>query len=97
MSRVTSPSTPATKAERDLDRTLDLALEQSFPASDPPSPVRDADAQLAAEQADDALSAAEKARESRELDEALKETFPASDPPAIVQPHGSRPEDEEDA
>lgn len=68
---------------------LDQALEESFPASDPPAinppAPRDAPQGDAARQA----ACAQKAHDSKTLDEALDESFPASDPPAIVQPHGS--------
>lgn len=84
-----SPSTEKARAEKaQIDRELDLALEQSFPASDPPSPVRDASAEKAADAEEDAAARAEAGRRDRQLDEALEETFPASDAPAVTQPSG---------
>ncbi|CAP41893.1 hypothetical protein [Bordetella petrii] len=57
--------------EDPIERELDEALEDTFPASDPiaitpeEAPQRDSDAAI---------------------DEALEDTFPASDPPAPVRP-----------
>ncbi|MGE4371472.1 MAG: hypothetical protein AB7E29_01020 [Xanthobacter sp.] len=69
---------------------LDEELDQSFPASDPPSMVRaphNLCADPAQEERERAAEARELAHESALLDEALDESFPASDPPAPAQPH----------
>lgn len=77
---------------------LDEALEESFPASDPPAVSRPdpAPAQDPSKQDEAARAAgcAHKAQQSKALDEALEESFPASDPPSIVQPHGTDENDE---
>ncbi|MFG1378128.1 hypothetical protein [Xanthobacter autotrophicus] len=79
---------------------LDEALEESFPASDPPAVSRPDPAPKqhpepsGPDEAARAAGCEHKAHDSRTLDEALDETFPASDPPAIVQPHGSDENDE---
>ncbi|MFS8035980.1 hypothetical protein ACI7BZ_03275 [Xanthobacter sp. AM11] len=84
---------PVAAAAAQTERRLDEALEESFPASDPPAITRDPVPVSAApaEGAESARAAAceRKAHASETLDEALDESFPASDPPAIVQPHGA--------
>ncbi|MFG1345222.1 hypothetical protein V5F59_10040 [Xanthobacter autotrophicus DSM 431] len=89
---------PAAEAEnRKADARLDEALEESFPASDPPAILgEDAPLHTPKEKKDETARAAacdHKIQASRTLDEALDESFPASDPPAISQPH--HPEDDE--
>lgn len=84
---IRKPTTP--------EETLDEALEESFPASDPPAPARP-HRHSAAEEDARRKACSEKAEDSLTLDEALDESFPASDPPAIVQPHTPR-ENEDDA
>ncbi|GAB1577951.1 hypothetical protein [Bordetella petrii] len=54
-----------------VERDLDEALAETFPASDPIAVTPDEAPQRAPEEA---------------IDEALDETFPASDPPAPAQP-----------
>lgn len=80
------------RAQEDVeaaDALLDEALEESFPASDPPAIVRTPPVARGAE-AEAAKPARETRREkaeaSRELDEELEDTFPASDPPSSTQP-----------
>ena len=68
------------------DRELDDALEDTFPASDPPALTNPSSftgaEDVRSEKEQDASSEALDA----ELDEALEETFPASDPPALTNP-----------
>jgi hypothetical protein len=65
------PKGPAQTEERG-EQQLDRALDDTFPASDPPTAVNpDSDAEDALED---------------ELDDALDDTFPASDPPSTTQP-----------
>lgn len=76
--------------KRDLvERELELGLEQSFPASDPPAAASDPsklpETETAAERAQEAACAA---AESAALDEALEDSFPASDPPSMTAPGG---------
>jgi hypothetical protein len=88
---VKSPASTAAPRTATLDQRLDEALEESFPASDPPSltrapksegdPAADAREESAREE-----SARERKHLSEKLDEALEETFPASDTPSLVQP-----------
>lgn len=76
-----------TNGRSDIDAKLDDALDDSFPASDPPSIVRSPrPAESAPSAAQDEQSRAKKRAQSDALDEALEESFPASDPPANVQP-----------
>lgn len=78
-----------------LDQRLDEALEESFPAGDPPSVTR---APKADGEPRDA-AAREKERVSDELDEALEDSFPASDPPSLTRaskPEGDPAADTED-
>ena len=88
-------SRPSVSPDRSAqtEARLDEALEESFPASDPPAVSRPdpapASRPSAQEEAARIAGCEHKAHDSSTLDEALDETFPASDPPAIVQPHGS--------
>ncbi len=70
-------SRPASQAAKHKERLMDKALEDTFPASDPPGklPVE------AAHEASD-----EDRHDESLLDEALEETFPASDP---IAAHGA--------
>ncbi|MDI4664245.1 hypothetical protein K9U40_07850 [Xanthobacter autotrophicus] len=89
--------TPAKAGEaqsRQVDDRLDEALEESFPASDPPAISRPRPASAPVDEAARAAACEHKAHDSGTLDEALDESFPASDPPAIVQPHGADDSDE---
>jgi hypothetical protein len=68
-----SSVTPKNHSQPEHDEDLlDHALDESFPASDPPAP-------------DVADSKAEQQQEEA-LDDALDDSFPASDPPAATQP-----------
>lgn len=95
-------SRPSVSPDRSAqtEARLDEALEESFPASDPPAVSRPDPAPKqhpAPSGPDEAARAAGcelKAHDSRTLDEALDESFPASDPPSIVQPHGSNENEE---
>ncbi len=64
-------------AEGRRNAELDDAVDESFPASDPASPVR------AGREGD---RVAEAKVLSAVLDDALDDTFPASDPPALIAP-----------
>lgn len=66
-----NPQSPSQQNERGEDQ-LDKALDDTFPASDPPAAVTPE-------------SNAEKETEEA-LDDALDDTFPASDPPSTTQP-----------
>lgn len=73
----TGPATAADYTEREVDETI----EDTFPASDPPSfsgttgsEVRPADG--------------EPARSEADIDEAVEESFPASDPPSFTRTTG---------
>ena len=70
------------RSKAELDSRLDKALEDTFPASDPPSMTLRGKTSAAADPAD----AARKEEACEKLDEELEETFPASDPPAAIQP-----------
>lgn len=73
--------TRTTPSERDIDE----ALEESFPASDPPSFTGITGVKEDAEKpAAGKAGADEPAYSEAEIDEALKESFPASDPPAFT-------------
>ncbi|MFG1279317.1 hypothetical protein [Xanthobacter autotrophicus] len=95
-------SRPSVSPDRSAqtEARLDEALEESFPASDPPAVSRPDPAPArspepsAQEEAARAAGCEHKAHDSQTLDEALDESFPASDPPAIVQPHGPDENDE---
>jgi hypothetical protein len=87
---VTAPTTrlddPAVlDAERD-EAQLEEGLEESFPASDPPSATQPANPPGAEATGEDAR---EKADLDRQLEEGLEESFPASDPVSITQPEHS--------
>lgn len=77
------------------DQKLDRQLEDSFPASDPPSIVRDPPETPGKKPtgAEARKAACEKAAQERELDAELEDSFPASDPPAMTQPTGAGPAD----
>ncbi len=64
------------------DKKLDQALEDSFPASDPPAVTGPRGITGAEAGAEPTETEAECQAESDALDEALAESFPASDPPA---------------
>ncbi|MFG1424688.1 hypothetical protein [Roseixanthobacter glucoisosaccharinicivorans] len=68
------------------DKKLDQALEDSFPASDPPATgprgITGAEAAPASPERVPTETEAECQAESDALDEALDDSFPASDPPA---------------
>lgn len=67
---------------------LDEALEDTFPASDPPAatnPSSFTGAEVASEKEAETRARAA----SDELDEELKQTFPASDPPSVLRKHGA--------
>lgn len=65
--------TPKRKSQSDhVEQRIDDALDDTFPASDPPAAVTP-----------DAVK--EKQQEDA-LDDALDDSFPASDPPAAIQP-----------
>ncbi len=68
------------------DKKLDRALEDSFPASDPPAAgprgITGTEAAAAPKARAPTETEAECQAESDSLDEALAESFPASDPPA---------------
>lgn len=69
---------------RSTEETLDEALEESFPASDPPArtdPTTGVGSKKDERSAQSTPTAAD-----RKLDEALAQTFPASDPPSQTQP-----------
>lgn len=78
------------------DKKLDQALEDSFPASDPPAasgPRGITGAEVAPAPAKsvptETETEAECQAESDALDEALAESFPASDPPAQTMKRGA--------
>lgn len=76
------------------DQKLDRQLEDSFPASDPPSIVRDPPETPGKKPAGaEARKAACEAARDKELDAELEDSFPASDPPAMTQPTGACPAD----
>lgn len=66
--RPESPCQPSKPTEEQLDD----ALDDSFPASDPPAAVTP--------------DSGEEKREDDALDDALDDSFPASDPPSVTQP-----------
>lgn len=81
-------NTPIPKSEEriDEDKELDKALEDSFPASDPPAmttPSSITGAEVAP--AEDKGDGKPKGELDRELDRELEQTFPASDPPTVVR------------
>lgn len=83
---MTNGANQKTQNEQLKDAELDEALEETFPASDPPAmtnPTSFTGAEVAEEKAAGKNRAA-----SDELDEELKQTFPASDPPSVVRKHG---------
>lgn len=84
-------------AKLSQQQKLDRQLEDSFPASDPPSIVRDPTQKPDRKptEAEAREAACEKAAQDRELDAELEDSFPASDPPAItrrtdVEPGGDK-------
>lgn len=88
---MTDRKSPADKtrehaARAHTDERLDEALEESFPASDPPSQTEPGNARIDDDPAEDAETEAEEHEEER-VDEALEETFPASDPPSHSDPN----------
>ncbi|MBA4788810.1 MAG: hypothetical protein H2042_03855 [Rhizobiales bacterium] len=64
---------------------MDEALEETFPASDPPAQTNPTSF-TGAEMPPDVAQAREKEAEDRKLDEELEDSFPASDPPALTNP-----------
>lgn len=87
---IDAANTPAPKGEDRLDeeKDLDKALEDTFPASDPPAmttPSSITGAEVAAVETD----TKSKAKADRELDKELEQTFPASDPPSVTRKHST--------
>ena len=76
---------PDTPTEAEIDETI----EDSFPASDPPSFTGVTGAVPTPETA----SEPEPERSEADIDEALEESFPASDPPAFTRTTGTREAD----
>ncbi|MFG1461821.1 hypothetical protein V5F77_02895 [Xanthobacter sp. DSM 24535] len=75
--------------DKKADAKLDKALEDSFPASDPPA-IGGPHAITGPEKAAPEHPAEETCEaESDALDEALEESFPASDPPAQIVKRGA--------
>lgn len=83
-------------ASQTPQQKLDRQLEDSFPASDPPSIVRDPPQDGKPADAEARKAACERAAQERELDKELEDFFPASDPPAMTQPTGPGPADAND-
>lgn len=85
-----APSTPKPKGEErlDEDKDLDKALEDSFPASDPPA-MSTPSSITGAEVAPANPDTRSKAEVDRELDKELEQTFPASDPPSVTRKHST--------
>ena len=93
---MTDATLPADNAaeRKNEEKELDKALEDSFPASDPPamtSPSSITGPEVASHDTgrEPPAPAKSKVKEDQELDEELKQSFPASDTPAIVRKHGS--------
>jgi len=87
------PADPKTTSRATEEKELDQALEDSFPASDPPAatnPSRFTGAEVVAD------DRADKADTSKALDKALADSFPASDPPALATKHGAKDGDPSD-
>lgn len=85
-------NTPIPKSEERMDeeKELDKALEDSFPASDPPAmttPSSITGAEVAP--ANDREESKSKAEMDRELDRELEQTFPASDTPSLLHKSSS--------
>lgn len=88
---VSKTTVTAAHAAPNGERKLDEALEQTFPASDPPSANNFTGAEMHAEPAVRSADAPPHTHDqaaSDQLDEALDESFPASDPPAMTLKHG---------
>ncbi|TCT05532.1 hypothetical protein [Aquabacter spiritensis] len=81
-----TPNAPKGRTAAEQDRDLDEALEDTFPASDPPAATNPSSF-TGAEVAREKDGTEETRRESDRLDEELKQTFPASDTPTIVRKH----------
>lgn len=77
----------------DQEERLDEALEESFPASDPPAAAHITGAEVSGTKS--ARETAHDQAESDLLDEALDESFPASDPPSMTRKHGKDDADPE--
>ncbi len=81
-----------TKADRHRQEAeLDKALENSFPASDPPAatnPSSFTGAEVARDKDAKAKSPEHQAA-SEALDKELDDSFPASDPPSVMRKHSS--------
>lgn len=93
MTHATRPADKAAEREHE-EKELDQALEDSFPASDPPamtSPSSITGPEVASHPTDREPDspAKSKVEEEKELDEELEQSFPASDTPTIVRKHGS--------
>jgi len=73
-----APSCPAPGV---VDKQLDEALDDSFPASDPPAIVRN----VPPDRGCDKGPGQADSHEDEVLDEALDESFPASDPPSVTR------------
>ena len=65
---------------------MDQALQESFPASDPPS-VAPKHATPMTEHESAQHATAEHERPNAAMDQALQESFPASDPPSVAPKH----------
>ena len=66
---------------------LDQAIDDSFPASDPPAVTRPHKSTPAHQRPPEAeAEAADDAHIDKRLDEAVEESFPASDPPSQTAP-----------
>ena len=75
------PGDPVSYTEREIDESI----EDSFPASDPPSFSGTTGNEVPPADAKPEKTAPSEA----EIDEALEESFPASDPPAFTVTTGS--------
>lgn len=75
------PGDPANYTEREIDESL----EESFPASDPPSFSGTTGNEVPP--SDDAPEKSQPTED--EIDQALEDSFPASDPPAFTVTTGS--------
>ncbi len=88
---VSKATVVATKAIAHREDKRDDALEQSFPASDPPAASHVTGAEVHADAPKRSAEAMEHVHDQAEsdlLDEALDESFPASDPPAMTLKRG---------
>ena len=93
---MTDATLPAGKAQerKNEEKELDQALEDSFPASDPPamtspSSITGPEVGTGDTEQESAARSKSKAEEDKDLDEELKQSFPASDTPSMVRKHGA--------